>query len=184
MKACPSSALFLVALSPVWNMSLVCCLCLKRRWSSYTFQYCYVVNNHLLGRIPTSVGNMTTSYQISMSNNQVEGLIREEIFNFDSLLDLSKNKLCSSVPSCSNLSWIRHAYLKTTNWRVYSCMYSIVTLLWYYWTLDEISSLEVSLIRLAIYQGSALFYSKVTILKVQSLTILWSEQTKHDWPFF
>ncbi|CAI9764586.1 unnamed protein product [Fraxinus pennsylvanica] len=64
-------------------------------------------------RIPTLVGNMTTLKQISLSNNQLEGPIPEEICNPDflGLLDLSRNNLCGSVPSCFNSSRICHVYL-------------------------------------------------------------------------
>ncbi|CAA3030611.1 Hypothetical predicted protein [Olea europaea subsp. europaea] len=70
-------------------------------------------NNFLSDRIPTSMGNMTTLFQLSLSTIQFEGPIPKEICNLNdlSLLDLSKNKLCGSVPSCFNPSSIRHIYL-------------------------------------------------------------------------
>ncbi|CAA3008251.1 LRR receptor-like serine threonine- kinase GSO1 [Olea europaea subsp. europaea] len=64
-----------------------------------------IIYNFLPRGIPTSVG--------SLSTNQPEGPIPKEICNLNdlSLLDLSKNKLCGSAPSCFNPSSIRHIYL-------------------------------------------------------------------------
>ncbi|XP_022883538.1 brassinosteroid LRR receptor kinase BRI1-like [Olea europaea var. sylvestris] len=68
----------------------------------------YLMDNAFTGplKLPTSINP-------NMENFDLEGPISEEICNLDnlSLLDLSENKLCGSIPYCFNPSRIHHVYL-------------------------------------------------------------------------
>ncbi|GLT51421.1 hypothetical protein SLA2020_248320 [Shorea laevis] len=72
-----------------------------------------ISNNHLSGKLPRWIRNLTQLNSLVLSNNSFEGSIPNEFFYNDALqfLNLSKNNLSGSLPSCSNPSYITHLYL-------------------------------------------------------------------------
>ncbi|XVF20219.1 hypothetical protein REPUB_Repub11eG0179000 [Reevesia pubescens] len=72
-------------------------------------------NNHLSGKLPKWLGNVTNLENLVLSNNHLEGPIPMELCNLDYLefLDLSRNNLSGSIPSCFNPRSIRHVHLST-----------------------------------------------------------------------
>ncbi|XWS27571.1 hypothetical protein CRYUN_Cryun26dG0127500 [Craigia yunnanensis] len=70
-------------------------------------------NNHLSGRIPRWIWNVSGLQTLDLSNNHLAGLIPSELCNLDWLefLDLSQNNLSGSLPSCFNPPNIKHVHL-------------------------------------------------------------------------
>ncbi|XVF20216.1 hypothetical protein REPUB_Repub11eG0178700 [Reevesia pubescens] len=72
-------------------------------------------NNHLSGKLPKWLGNVSYLHNLASSDNHFEGPIPMELYNLDNIefLDLSRNNLSGSIPSCSNPIFIRHVHLST-----------------------------------------------------------------------
>ncbi|XP_061367173.1 cuscuta receptor 1-like [Gastrolobium bilobum] len=67
-----------------------------------------ISNNHLVGKLPSVVGNSSILMVLSLSNNHLEGSIPKEIVELKSLfyLDISQNNFTGLVPSFANSSVI------------------------------------------------------------------------------
>ncbi|CAL5431346.1 unnamed protein product [Camellia sinensis] len=72
-----------------------------------------ISNNHMSGRLPRWMGNMSDLMGISMFSNHFEGPIPVEFCKLGNLefLDLSVNNLSGSIPSCFNQSTVKHVHL-------------------------------------------------------------------------
>ncbi|XP_028110614.1 putative receptor-like protein 16 [Camellia sinensis] len=70
-------------------------------------------NNHMSGKLPRWMGNMSDLMGISMFSNHFEGPIPVEFCKLGNLefLDLSVNNLSGSIPSCFNQSTVKHVHL-------------------------------------------------------------------------
>ncbi|XVF88740.1 hypothetical protein PTKIN_Ptkin19aG0075800 [Pterospermum kingtungense] len=70
-------------------------------------------DNHLSGKLPKWIGNMSGLQTLDLSNNHLDGLIPPEFCNLDGLqfLDLSQNNFSGSVPSCFNSPLIQYIHL-------------------------------------------------------------------------
>ncbi|XVE63625.1 hypothetical protein DITRI_Ditri07aG0034600 [Diplodiscus trichospermus] len=70
-------------------------------------------NNHLSGRLPRWLWNMSKIEILDLSNNHLDGLIPFELCNLNNLgfLDLSQNNFSGSLPSCFNPPYISHVHL-------------------------------------------------------------------------
>ncbi|KAJ9175500.1 hypothetical protein P3X46_014050 [Hevea brasiliensis] len=70
-------------------------------------------DNHLSGRIPGWIGNLSYLRDLVISNNHLEGPIPLEFCQLQYLevLDLSKNNVSGNLPSCFRPSSIIHVYL-------------------------------------------------------------------------
>jgi len=75
-----------------------------------------VSNNHLVGKIPSLMKNLSELSELRMSNNNFEGFIPLELAQSAYLiyLDLSQNKLTGLVPSFSN-SFIKFIHLRNNH---------------------------------------------------------------------
>ncbi|KAL7225541.1 hypothetical protein ACSBR1_020832 [Camellia fascicularis] len=73
----------------------------------------------MFGKLLRWMGNMSFLLGINIFSNNLEGPIPIELCKLDVLefLDLSENKLSSSIPSCFNGSQIRHVHLNQNNLR-------------------------------------------------------------------
>ncbi|KAK9029628.1 hypothetical protein V6N11_026736 [Hibiscus sabdariffa] len=71
--------------------------------------------NHLSGKIPRWIWNVSSLETLDLSNNHFDGHIPRELCNLGSLrfLDLSKNKFSGSVPSCISSLAIEHLHLSS-----------------------------------------------------------------------
>ncbi|GFS39023.1 hypothetical protein Acr_00g0060820 [Actinidia rufa] len=76
-----------------------------------------VSNNHISGKLPRWMGNMSSLRGIIMFSNHFEGPIPVEFCKLHDLnfLDLSDNNLSGFVPSCFNLSFLSHVHLNQNN---------------------------------------------------------------------
>ncbi|THG00238.1 hypothetical protein TEA_003416 [Camellia sinensis var. sinensis] len=72
-----------------------------------------ISNNHIYGKLPRWMGNMSSLMGIAMFSNHFEGPIPVEFCKLSYLhfLDVSDNKLSGSVPSCFNQSTVKHVHL-------------------------------------------------------------------------
>ena len=71
-------------------------------------------NNRLTGEIPASLGSLTSLYRLHLDNNQLTGEIPEELGNLTSLyrLYLYNNQLTGEIPaSLGNLTSLRYLHL-------------------------------------------------------------------------
>ncbi|CAL5397906.1 unnamed protein product [Camellia sinensis] len=72
-----------------------------------------ISNNHMSGKLPRWMGNMSNLMGIAMFSNHFEGPIPVEFCNLGNLefLDLSENNLSGSIPSCFNQLRVKHVHL-------------------------------------------------------------------------
>ena len=70
----------------------------------YSIEYTTVINlpdSGLTGEIPSEIGQLTNLFSFGLSNNQLSGIIPEEICNIgDTTPSLSNNQFCPPYPSC------------------------------------------------------------------------------------
>ncbi|KAL5699068.1 hypothetical protein ACHQM5_030020 [Ranunculus cassubicifolius] len=74
-----------------------------------------ISQNDISGRIPTWIGNFTTGLiLLNLRDNHFDGPIPKEICQLSdiSYLDLSKNKLSGSIPTCLNLSKLGYLHMQ------------------------------------------------------------------------
>ncbi|XP_057501087.1 cuscuta receptor 1-like isoform X2 [Actinidia eriantha] len=94
-----------------------------------------VSNNHISGKLPRWIGNMSSLRGIIMFSNHFEGPIPVEFckLHYLDFLDLSDNNLSGFVPSCFNSSTITHVHLNQNNFsgpmrNIFSHCSSLVTM--------------------------------------------------------
>ncbi|CAK9159021.1 unnamed protein product [Ilex paraguariensis] len=72
-----------------------------------------LTSNNMSGKLPRWIGNMSSTKEIAISNNNLQSSILVEFCKLDNLLflNLSENNLTGSIPSCFNPSNIKHVHL-------------------------------------------------------------------------
>ncbi|KAJ7957318.1 putative Receptor-kinase [Quillaja saponaria] len=71
-------------------------------------------NNHLVGKLPRWIGNLSNLQVISMSSNNLEGFIPMELCKLERLeyFDISENDLTGFIPpNCINSSFLKYVHL-------------------------------------------------------------------------
>ncbi|KAK9130612.1 hypothetical protein Sjap_011099 [Stephania japonica] len=71
-------------------------------------------NNHISGRLPSWIGNLSNLQTLTLSKNQFKGPIPTSFCNLNKLVffDLSRNNFSGAMPSCFNQSSLRYIHLQ------------------------------------------------------------------------